>query len=108
MPWPTTSRQSRGYGHEWERTRKRILKRDNHLCQCEHCKADSLTRLATEVDHITSKAKAQAMGWSKERIEADDNLQSINSDCHKRKTQEEQGKTLKPKVRIGLDGWPVS
>lgn len=54
-----------------------------------------------------SKANARKMGWSEARIEADDNLQSLHPDCHKRKTQEEQGKTFRPKQRIGEDGFPI-
>ncbi len=108
MAWSKESRQSRGYGAEWERKRKLILIRDNNLCQCSHCKAAGDTRLATEVDHVVSKAEAKRRGWTQAQIEADSNLQSINHACHLRKSQEEQGKTLKPKVRIGTDGWPVS
>ena len=96
------------YGRAWERTRAHVLARDSHLCQCTYCKASHRTTLATEVDHIISRAKAQALGWSPEQIEHPNNLQSINKDCHKRKTIEEQGGTYRgPPVRIGLDGFPV-
>ncbi len=105
--WPTEPRHKRGYGAEWDRVRKLVLKRDEHLCQCGHCKAEGRTTIATEVDHIVSRANAQALGWSKARIEHPNNLQAINSDCHAIKTQEEQGKTVKPKRHIGLDGFPV-
>lgn len=97
MPWPTTSRQSRGYGAEWDKKRIRILERDHYLCQCRHCKAAGRVSPASEVDHITPKAKGGS--------DDDSNLQAINSDCHKRKNLEDQG--VKPKVRIGADGWPV-
>jgi len=103
--WPTGSRQSRGYGPEWQRVRKVVLERDGQLCQCKHCKSEGRTAIATEVDHVVSRANAKAMGWSKERTEHPANLQAINTDCHMRKTIEEQGKKLRPK--IGLDGWPV-
>ena len=85
------SRQARGYGRVWERTRVRILKRDCRLCQCVRCKADGAVTLATEVDHVVSKARARAMGWTEARIEADSNLQAISHECHKRKTIEENG-----------------
>ena len=107
MPWPTTSRQSRGYGAAWDRLRKRILKRDNYLCQCKHCKAEHRVTPASEVDHIVSKAKAKAMGWTTAQINDELNLQAINSDCHVRKTLEDIGAEPKPRVRIGLDGFPV-
>jgi 5-methylcytosine-specific restriction protein A len=83
------------------------LKRDHYLCQCQHCRAEGRTTLATEVDHVVSRAKAKALGWSEARTESDDNLQSINETCHRRKTQEERGKTFKEKEVIGLDGFPV-
>jgi 5-methylcytosine-specific restriction protein A len=105
--WPTESRHKRGYGAKWDHARKFVLKRDGNLCQCVHCKADGRTTLATEVDHIVSRARAQALGWPKERTEHPNNLQAINADCHVRKTQEEQGKTVKPKRHIGLDGFPI-
>lgn len=98
--WPTTSRQSRGYGAEWEKTRKRILERDNYLCQCRHCKAEGRTAIATQVDHI----KPREQGGT----EDDSNLQSINADCHKRKTIEDQGGTHRDKVRFDARGWPIS
>lgn len=97
--WPSTSRQSRGYGAEWERTRKRILERDNYLCQCRHCKAEGRTTLATEVDHV----KPRAQGGSDD----DSNLQAINGDCHKRKNVEDQGRTHLDKVRFDASGWPI-
>lgn len=107
MSWPTSTRQSRGYDKEWGTIRRRILARDSHLCQCTYCKAEERVRLATQVDHVVSRAKAQALGWSKQQTEADANLQSINEQCHKRKTIEEQGGTFKPARRIGADGFPL-
>ncbi len=105
--WHRTSKQSRGYGAAWERVRKQVLERDRYLCQCRHCKAEGRTTLATEVDHVISKAKAKRMGWTQKQIDDPGNLGSIGRECHKRKTIEEQGATYKPKVRIGLDGWPI-
>jgi 5-methylcytosine-specific restriction protein A len=105
MAWHKTSRQERGYGPEWDRLRERILERDCSVCQ--PCLKKGIAHTATEVDHIISKAKAKRMGWTNEQIDAESNLQAINSECHKRKTQEEQGKTYRPKVTIGVDGWPV-
>ena len=105
--WPTESRHERGYGTEWDKVRRLVLERDEHLCQCRHCKEEGRTAIATEVDHIVSRANAQALGWSKARAEHSSNLQAINTQCHVRKTQEEQGKTFKPKRHIGLDGFPI-
>ena len=106
--WPTESRHKRGYGAEWDKVRKFVLERDGHLCQCRHCKAEGRTAIATEVDHIISRSIAQGLGWTKARTEHPDNLQAIHKHCHARKTQEEQGKTVKPKRIIGFDGFPIS
>lgn len=107
MAWSKESRQSRGYGAAWDQVRKVVLARDCWLCQCNYCKVSCAASIATEVDHIVSKANAKALKWTDAQIDAEANLQAINSDCHKRKTKEEQGKTLRAKVRIGADGWPV-
>jgi len=82
----------RGYGAKWQKTRERILTRDMRLCQCDECKQSNRIRSANEVDHITSKQNAIALGWTDERIESDDNLQAINKECHKLKTAAERGR----------------
>ena len=105
--WPSTSRHDRGYGAAWNRQRKLVLERDSCLCQCAHCKAEGRVAVATQVDHIVSRSKAQAFGWSEARTESMGNLQAINVQCHVRKTIEEQGKTVRASVRIGADGYPV-
>lgn len=105
MAWSKESRQSRGYGAKWDKTRARILKRDCGICQ--PCLKRGILHVGTEVDHIISKANAKKIGWTEEQIEADSNLQTICHDEHKRKTAEEQGKALWPKVKIGVDGFPI-
>lgn len=106
--WPTTSRQSRGYGAEWDKTRLRILRRDGGLCQCDRCKGGQVRLLiATEVHHVVSKADGARRGWTQQQIDADSNLAAINKDCHKRETAAEQGRQLKAKMTPGADGWPV-
>lgn len=104
--WPTGTRQERGYGKEWQIVRAYVLERDNYLCQCSYCKADGRTTMANEVDHVVSRAKAKALGWSNEQTEHPNNLQAINSLCHERKTIEEKGHKVHP--RIGLDGFPIA
>jgi 5-methylcytosine-specific restriction endonuclease McrA len=52
------------------------------------------------VHHVISKAKGGTDDMS--------NLIAINSDCHKRETAKQQGRTIKPKVKIGVDGWPIA
>lgn len=98
--WSKESRHKRGYGSSWNKIRVVVLRRDNGLCQCDECQGGKIRLTpATEVDHIVPKANGGTDDMS--------NLQAINTECHKRKTAREQGKTLKPKLMIGLDGWPL-
>lgn len=75
------SRQSRGYGSDWDRLRAKILKRDQYLCQCQDCSELERIRPATQVDHIVNKAAGGT--------DDPNNLQSINAVCHKIKTARE-------------------
>jgi len=95
MAWAKTSRHERGYGREWTRLRKLILERDKHLCQ--PCLKTNRVTAATQVDHITPKAKGGT--------DAESNLQSICTPCHDAKTITDAGGRVK--VQIGLDGWPA-
>lgn len=95
MPWPTTSRHERGYGKEWDRLRQQAMTRDNRLCQ--PCLRAGRVTAATEVDHVTPKAK----GGTDEMA----NLQAICSLCHVEKGLRDDGKRVK--TEIGADGWPV-
>lgn len=96
MPWPTTSRHERGYGNAWDKTRLRILERDNYICQ--PCLRDKgIIHPANQVDHRIPKAKGGT--------DDDENLQSINDQCHKIKTAIENGAKVRP--TIGEDGWPI-
>lgn len=98
MAWPTTSRHERGYGTAWDKLRLSILKRDKYLCRCDECKKTYRLREATQVDHRIPKAQGGTDDPS--------NLCAINAECHKRKTDIENGRRLKPV--IGADGWPSS
>ncbi|MEO0033539.1 MAG: Klebsiella phage phiKO2 [Pseudomonadota bacterium] len=73
------SRQSRGYGAEWDRLRARILKRDKYLCQA--CRRGSIAAMATDVDHI----RPRHLGGG----EDDGNLQALCGPCHRAKTSAE-------------------
>lgn len=96
MAWNhKTTRQERGYGAKWQKLRLRILARDLWLCQ--PCLSKGRPTQATQVDHLTPKAKGGT--------DAEDNLQAICEDCHKRKTAEDSG--YRPKQAIGRDGWPL-
>lgn len=96
MAWPTTPPAQRGYGYSWTKLRKRILERDNYLCQ--PCLLEKgIVHPASEVDHKIPKSQGGT--------DDDENLWAINSQCHKDKTIRENGGT--PKAEIGLDGWPI-
>jgi 5-methylcytosine-specific restriction protein A len=73
--------RARGYGTTWRRLREFVMQRDCGLCQ--PCKQQGRTTVATEVDHIVSKAR----GGTDETV----NLQAICTDCHKHKTAKERG-----------------
>lgn len=103
--WPTVSRHQRGYNSTWTKTRERILRRDCSICQ--PCKQKGHVHPGNEVDHIISKAEGKRLGWAQSRIECDANLQTICKLMHSIKTAAEQGRTLKPKLTIGKDGWPT-
>lgn len=97
MAWQhSKSRQERGYGAAWVRLRHRIMARDKHLCQS--CLASSRYVPATQVDHITPKAKGGTDDLT--------NLQSLCDACHRRKTAEDNGRSIRPET--GIDGWPVA
>jgi 5-methylcytosine-specific restriction protein A len=72
------SRQSRGYGTEWDRLRLVVLKRDRY--RCLPCLRLPVRRVsaAEAVDHILEKAD----GGTDDPI----NLQSICVSCHRAKT----------------------
>lgn len=73
------SRHERGYGAEWEKTRKRILRRDCGLCQ--PCLMQGKYRPAKQVDHKVPKFEGGT--------DRDDNLQAICVACHQDKTAAE-------------------
>ena len=80
----------RGYDSKWVKKRELVLKRDNGLCQ--ECLRHGIIRAASEVDHITPKCEGGDDRMS--------NLESLDSECHSRKTAREAmnkaaGKTLK-------------
>ncbi|MCZ8076434.1 MAG: HNH endonuclease, partial [Paucibacter sp.] len=81
------SRHERGYGSAWDKIRARILKRDAGLCQ--PCLALGIVHAGTHIDHKVSKAEWKRLHGSLDGCDDDSNLQAINADCHKLKTQAE-------------------
>lgn len=71
----------RGYGWQWRKVRNQVMRRDSYRCQCSECKKSGRILPAHEVDHKVPKAQGGTDDPS--------NLQAINRDCHKRKTQAE-------------------
>ena len=76
------TRQERGYGTEWDRLRKIVLRRDRGLCQV--CLAERRVGRAFAVDHIVGKAQGGTDDL--------DNLQSICKAHHAIKTAREGGR----------------
>jgi len=106
MSWSKRSRQARGYDAKWERTRLLVLRRDNGLCQCDRCKGGELRLTpATEVHHVTSKARAKALGWTRAQTDDPSNLASMSHECHLLADAEAQGRTLKQ--GCDLNGMPL-
>jgi 5-methylcytosine-specific restriction enzyme A len=97
VAWSSKSRHERGYGTQWDKIRKYVLHRDSYLCQ--PCLRQGRAHVGNEVDHKKPKAKGGTDDL--------DNLEAINSECHKVKTAEDSGKTYRPRRTIGADGWPV-
>jgi 5-methylcytosine-specific restriction protein A len=100
MTWSRESRQARGYDAAWDRLRLVILRRDKYLGQCDQCKGGKpggrLTE-ANEVNHKVPKAEAKRLGWTRAQTDDPSNLHAINTNCHKRVTAEQQGRTLRPR-----------
>jgi len=105
MAWSKESRQSRGYGHEWEKVRKLVIERAKGLC--EKCILQNRITPGRDVDHKTPKAEAAKLRWSQAKTDHPSNLWLLCEPCHKEKTARDNGQTYRPKVEIGLDGWPV-
>jgi 5-methylcytosine-specific restriction protein A len=95
MAWSRESRHKRGYGTAWDKLRKRILARDKHLCQ--QCRREGRITSGNQVDHIKPKAKGGT--------DDETNLETLCKAHHDEKTARENG--ARPRVQIGIDGWPV-
>ena len=80
----------------WQKLRRLKLDLDP---LCAHCAIQKRTRAAEEVDHIL------AIGNGGEPFEYD-NLQSLCTSCHSRKTAGEHGKSGVVSA-CGADGWPT-
>ncbi len=80
----------RGYGAAWRKLRDYVMRRDGGLCRCAECTALGRVRPAHDVDHIVSKAEWRRRHGTLAGVDALDNLQAINRDCHQAKTAAER------------------
>jgi len=97
--WPTSSRQSRGYGRAWDRLRLSVLQRDHFICR--HCDARDKVTQASQVHHVVSRAR----GGSDDMA----NLVSLCSACHEATHIVERGGKPKPaRVQFDRHGRPTS
>lgn len=85
----------RWVGEKAQRWRARIL--TAHPL-CVHCKAKGLITKSEEADHIIPLEDGGTYDES--------NGQGLCKPCHKIKTAKDRG--YKPRVEIGLDGWPIT
>ena len=76
----------RGYGAEWQRLRKRILRRDKWLCVA--CRDRGVMTAANNVDHIKPRAEGG--------IDDEANLRSLCRSCHELKTAGESARASRP------------
>lgn len=98
-PWADRgSRQSRGYGAEWQKLRLIILRRDNYLCQA--CQREGRVSPATSVDHVKAKAKGGTDDPS--------NLEGICDHHRALKDALDRGRPLRPRVAVDAEGWPLA
>jgi 5-methylcytosine-specific restriction protein A len=80
-PSTLTTRTTRITGNTRQAINRRIMMRDNGLCQCAECKATGRLRIADEVDHVVPLWEGGA--------ESDANRAAINAECHDVKTAAE-------------------
>lgn len=96
MAWPTTSRQSRGYGAAHDRMREH-LKRT--VVTCEECDRQGQVRLGCRADHIVPLAK----GGTSDRS----NYQWLCIECHDAKTAADKAAEFVPIKGVTTAGRPL-
>jgi 5-methylcytosine-specific restriction protein A len=92
-----------------DRIRGRALQkiRANHFTiepLCVVCKAAGRVSVATELDHVV--ALTNGGDDFDRRYQVQPNGSGLCVDCHARKTAQDLNRTHRPRVSIGLDGWP--
>lgn len=66
---------------------------------CAHCEKEGRATIGVEVDHIVPLHKGGS--------DDDTNKQTLCKAHHEKKTAADLGYTHKPKLKIGLDGFPI-
>ncbi len=80
MAWPTTSRQSRGYGAAHDKMRKRLMR---DVVTCEECTRQGRETPGLIADHIVPLAKGGTAGRG--------NYQLLCQECSNAKTMVDKG-----------------
>ena len=91
MTWDSSSRRRKELPPDWEKVRKRVLRRDNFVCQHEDVNTgDICGEYASEVDHIRRGNNHD-----------ESNLQSLCTYHHRRKSSAEGAEAVaKKRVEI--------
>lgn len=99
MAWSKTPASARGYGSQHRKNRAYLLASEPLCRECAKAGRVSAAKIA---DHVIPLSR----GGSNDLA----NLQPLCKECSDQKTQREaaeaRGATYRPKLRIGLDGWP--
>ena len=66
---------------------------------CVHCEQKGLVRAGAQVDHVIPLSAGGA--------DDESNLQSLCRPHHEAKSLKDKGHKARPRVRTGLDGWPI-
>ena len=92
-PWQHTS-ETRLRGRAAQERRRRLLER-NPLCV--RCLEKGVTRPVDQFDHIVPLGKKGP--------DTEENMEGLCLEHHKEKTLRDRG--IKPRPRIGADGWTI-
>ena len=97
MAWPTTSRQSRGYGAEHDKIRAELIRT---VVTCEECHRHGRTTLGKIADRISPLSRGGTGARS--------NYQLQCQDCSDAKTLAEKGAAARLKSGVDRSGRPTA
>jgi len=87
----------------WKKLRKRVFARDGW--QCVYCRDKGIVTPAQECDHRVPLIRAPELFWE------ENNLDSVCTECHLKKTADERREQTNEKKRVPFDiatGRPVT